>query len=95
MMGVPGLVYIFDKGKNQIRPFMYKYYLILCFCIEESNTREFLVLVTEFKLVASSVLFVCKDFNHNNMLYIRYFCNERSPNRNSKDYRNVVSPVFW
>lgn len=51
MTGVPELVYISDKGKNQMRPFMYKYYLIMCFCIEESDTRESLVLVTEYKLV--------------------------------------------
>lgn len=38
MTGVPELVYISDKGKNQMRPFMYKYYLIMCFCIEESDT---------------------------------------------------------
>lgn len=30
---------------------MYKYYLINCFCIEDSNTQESLVLVTEYKLV--------------------------------------------
>lgn len=39
---------------------MYKHYLILCFCIEESDTWEFIVLVTEFELVAFSVFcFVC------------------------------------
>lgn len=44
MTGVPELVDIFDKWgkKTQIRPFMYKYYLILCFCIEESDTWDFL-----------------------------------------------------
>lgn len=38
MTVVPELVYISDKGKNQMRPFMYKDYLIMCFCIEESDT---------------------------------------------------------
>lgn len=65
------------------------------FCIEENNTQESLVLVTEYKLVCFFLFFFCKDFSHNYMLYIRYFCNERSPNRNLKDYRNVLLTMFW
>lgn len=72
---------------------MYKYYLINCFCIEDSNTQESLVLVTEYKLVG--FFFFQQDFSIIYMLYIRYFCSERSPNRNVKDYRNVVLTMLW
>lgn len=61
---------------------MYKYYLMNCFCIEDSNTQEPFVLVTEYKLVG---FFFKQDFSIIYMLYIRYFCSERSPNRNLKD----------
>ena len=84
MTGVPELVCTFLTRENQMKPFMYKYYLINSFCVEASNTQESHFLATEYKLVGY-FFFVKQDFSIIHMLYIRYFCSKRSPNRNVKD----------
>lgn len=64
---------------------MYKYYLINSFCIEASNTQESLVLATEYKLVGFCFFcFFKQDFSIIYMLYIRYFCSERSAKQERK-----------